>query len=112
MSKNGLGFHERYPAFTLIELLVVMAIICILASMILPSLTRSKQKARMTQCVNNLRQIGMAVAMYTHDNRDTFPSVRDAEYTIGGRDPRADVLSVKALLPASERFIVPQIAAS
>jgi prepilin-type N-terminal cleavage/methylation domain-containing protein/prepilin-type processing-associated H-X9-DG protein len=73
LGNNRLNGRNAFRAFTLIELLVVIAIIAILAAMLLPALSKAKQKAKQAGCINNFRQIGIALVMYS-DEFKQYPS--------------------------------------
>ena len=81
MNQSARNFAARFqresrsnePGFTLIELLVVIAIIAILAAMLLPTLSKAKQKSQAISGLNNMRQLGLGSMLYGNDNNDAFP---------------------------------------
>lgn len=98
--------EESKRGFTLIELLIVIAIAAVLAAMLLPALLNARDRARGTQCMNNLRQIGLAMEMYTHDFEGNLPF---AKRFAGYSDPSNVGRILIPYLLNSSIFICPSV---
>jgi len=124
---NGTTHNEQLStddsAFTLIELLAVLAVIAVLAGLLLPVFSKAKEAGRATACLSNLRQIGFALQLYTQDNNNRLPIMRDRSFDTNAPPtnnlPTVEVVltnqlgSVKVLkCPSDRRLIYEQTGSS
>ncbi|HMJ88626.1 MAG TPA: prepilin-type N-terminal cleavage/methylation domain-containing protein [Candidatus Acidoferrum sp.] len=85
-------------AFTLIELLVVIAVITILAALLLPMVSKSKERGRSTACLSNLRQIGISLQLYVQDHDNKLPIMYDALISTNATPPTNSFATIDQVL--------------
>jgi prepilin-type N-terminal cleavage/methylation domain-containing protein len=98
---------NRGCAFTLIELLTVIAIIAVLAALLLAALSSAKSKAKRTTCLNNLKEINLAVHLYAGNNDDTLPNAGPATYITYKELVKGDLGVDQPASPQDEIFTCP-----
>ena len=95
MLSRGINNRPQHHAFSLLELLVVVGIILVLASLLMAALAGAKDRAQSTQCLSQLRQLGLAASVYASDNNELLP----AAHTVVPWDSTNPVAWTRALFP-------------
>src|SRR5471030_206482 len=99
---------KRTYAFTLIELLVVIAIIAILAAILFPVFAQAKAAAKRTSDISNIKQIGLAFAMYTNDHDDVYPTGGIYDFSNIGQWPESSwATNVQPYIKSASMFYSP-----
>jgi prepilin-type N-terminal cleavage/methylation domain-containing protein len=104
--------HKSHQGFTLIELLVVVAIIAIMAGILLPVFAEAKKSAQCTCCQSNLKQLGLAISLYTRDNNGRYPKQPEDSDKLGfgvanWKDPTAKANWARSIEPYVKNGRIP-----